>query len=259
MVDELALLDQNYDPAFRSAFEIFALGTTDSPVRDGEVLELARRAGITKGSRVLEPGSGSGGVSRLLARELGCAVRGIDLTPYQFEEAERRAEEAGLQDLISYSLGDMATFDYEQEAYDVAVDVFSWIHVPDWRRLFSSLRGALKSGGRIVMYDAFLAPAATRETEYAVREAWLMRTCAVDDCTALLKESGYRVVHAQDRGQNVLDNWRGGLVNLRKKEGEFLDRFGEDTYEFFVETLTWTINAYERGELTAAQVIAEKT
>jgi hypothetical protein len=109
------------------------------------------------------------------------------------------------------------------------------------------------------MYDAFLAPAATRETEDAVREAWLMRICAVDDCTALLGESGYRVVDTQDRGQKVLDNWRGGLVNLRKKEGEFLGRFGEDAYEFFVETLAWTINAYERGGLTAAQVIAEKT
>jgi cyclopropane fatty-acyl-phospholipid synthase-like methyltransferase len=256
--DRLATLVQNYDAAFRLAFESFALGTTDSPVRDGEVLELARRAGITRGSRVLEPGSGSGGVSRLLARELKCDVQGIDLTPFQFEEAQRRAEEAALQDLVSCSLGDMEVFDYEQEAYDVAMDVFSWIHVPDWQRLFSLLSGALKPGGRIVMYDAFLAPAATDETAALVRDAWLVRICAVDDCTALLEESGYRVIHTQERGRQVLDNWRGGLANLRKKEDEFLGRFGEDAYRFFVETSAWTIGAFERDELTAAQIIAEK-
>ncbi len=81
----------------------------------------------------------------------------------------------------------------------------------------------------------------------------------MDDCTALLEESGYRVIHTQERGRQVLDNWRGGLANLRKKEDEFIGRFGEDAYSFFVETSAWTIGAYEREELTAAQIIAEKT
>ena len=108
------------------------------------------------------------------------------------------------------------------------------------------------------MYDAFLAPAATDESAALVRDAWLVRICAVDDCTALLEESGYRVIHTQERGRQVLDNWRGGLANLRKKEDEFLGRFGEDAYRFFVETSAWTIGAVERDELTAAQIIAEK-
>ena len=67
--DRLATLVQNYDSAFRFAFVVFALGTTDSPVRDREPLELALRAGIARGSRVLYPGPGSGGSSTLLARQ----------------------------------------------------------------------------------------------------------------------------------------------------------------------------------------------
>ena len=70
----------------------------------------------------------------------------------------------------------MEFFDYEQEAYDVAMDVFSWTHVPDWQRLFSLLRGALKPGGRIVIYDAFLAPAATDETATGFQGGAVQRT-----------------------------------------------------------------------------------
>jgi cyclopropane fatty-acyl-phospholipid synthase-like methyltransferase len=257
--DQRAVVNQNYDAEFRAAFQTLAIGTTDSPIRDGEVVELARRAGISKGSHVVEPGSGSGGVSRILARELECEVRGIDLTPYQLEEAEQRAEEADLQDLVSYSLGDMATYDYEQDAYDVAVDMFSWIHVADWPSLFSLLRGALKPGGRLVMYDAFLTPTATDETEIAMKASWLPRIGPVDDCTELLERSGYRVIHTEDRRRQVLENWRDGLANLGKRDDELLEHIGRGSYRFFVKTLAWTIDAYERGELTAAQVVAEKT
>jgi len=256
--DKLGALVQNYDAAFRFAFETFALGSSDGPVRDREVLELARRAGITSGSRVLEPGSGSGGVSRLLARELNCEVHGIDLTPSQLQEAQRKTEEAALQDTVSFSLGDMEVFDYEQETYDVAIDVFSWIHATNWQRLLASLHAALKPGGRIVIYDAFLKPEAIDQTRAYVRDAWLAGISTVDDCTALLEDNGYQVNYTDERGQQVLENWRGGLANLKQKEDEFQARFGEESYGFFVETSAWTIEAYEREELTAAQVIAKK-
>ncbi len=141
-----------YGPAFRRAFEIFALGTTDSPVRDDEVIELARSAGISKEQRILEPCSGSGGVSRLLTREFRCEVLGIDVVPYQLDVAKSKAAHEGFQSLIAYIEGDAVTYAYPREAFDAAIDVFAWVHVADWPDLFRTIHGALKPGGKIVMY-----------------------------------------------------------------------------------------------------------
>ncbi|RYD68841.1 MAG: methyltransferase domain-containing protein, partial [Verrucomicrobiaceae bacterium] len=47
------------------------------------IARLAARAEITPGSRVLDIGCGIGGSSLWLARELGCEVLGITISPAQ--------------------------------------------------------------------------------------------------------------------------------------------------------------------------------
>ncbi len=248
-----------YGPAFRRAFEIFALGTTDSPVRDDEVIELARSAGISKEQRILEPCSGSGGVSRLLTREFRCEVLGIDVVPYQLDVAKSKAAHEGFQSLIAYIEGDAVTYAYPREAFDAAIDVFAWVHVADWPDLFRTIHGALKPGGKIVMYDAFLTPKTKKQTEEAVKDKWFdpgIRT--VEDCCLAFDRTGFRVIHREDRRQHVLGSWRAGLARLKEAADEFIGEFGEEPYELFSETISWTIKAHEEEELTAAQVVAEK-
>ena len=57
---------------------------------------LARQAGITSSSKVLDVCSALGGPARRLVRTLGCTVVGLDATPRMYDEAVRRTKEAGL-------------------------------------------------------------------------------------------------------------------------------------------------------------------
>jgi cyclopropane fatty-acyl-phospholipid synthase-like methyltransferase len=64
--------------------------------------ELAQAAGVTKGSRVLDIGSGLGGPSRYLTATFECHVTGIDLSPSFVEAASYLAVRAGLADKVIY-------------------------------------------------------------------------------------------------------------------------------------------------------------
>src|SRR5258708_35518937 len=65
-------------------------------------VELAQAAGITKGSSVLDIGSGLGGPSRYLAATFDCHGTGLGLSPSFVEAASYLAPPAGLGDQILY-------------------------------------------------------------------------------------------------------------------------------------------------------------
>lgn len=58
----------------------------------GEILDLARRAGIAPGIFVLDLCCGIAGPGRLIARELGCAYLGVDYSPSAINIARERAD-----------------------------------------------------------------------------------------------------------------------------------------------------------------------
>jgi len=68
----------------------------ESFVTAGEVLELARRAGIAPGVRVLDLCCGIAGPGLLVTRELGCTYLGVDASPAAVDTARERAGAAGL-------------------------------------------------------------------------------------------------------------------------------------------------------------------
>ena len=68
-------------------------------------LELAQRAKLKPGSRVLDVGCGLGGSARYLATEQGCQVVGIDLTHEYIETANKLADLVGLDHQVEFHQG----------------------------------------------------------------------------------------------------------------------------------------------------------
>src|SRR3954468_14084158 len=66
-------------------------GESPAEAQQKLVEELAQRAGIPHATRVLDVGCGMGGSAFWLARELGCSVFGITLSPVQVAIATKRA------------------------------------------------------------------------------------------------------------------------------------------------------------------------
>ncbi len=67
---------------------------------------LARDAGITAETKVLDVGSGLGGPALHLAESIGCRVMGLDIVEANVRTAAERARARSLDHLVDFRLGD---------------------------------------------------------------------------------------------------------------------------------------------------------
>lgn len=126
---------------------------------------LCKRAGIAKGMRVLEIGSGAGDVALTLAELVGPTgqIVGVDVNAEILETARQRATDAGLQHL-EFIAGDARTLEFSDK-FDAIVGRFVLMYMADPREAFAKLITHLKPGGiaafqepEYTLYPAFLHP-----------------------------------------------------------------------------------------------------
>jgi cyclopropane-fatty-acyl-phospholipid synthase len=94
-----------------AVFDRTGLSLADAQRRKYAV--MAERAGIEGGERVLEIGTGWGGFALYAARELGCRVTTITISPAQHALATERVRSEGLTDRVSVELRDYRDPDRE--------------------------------------------------------------------------------------------------------------------------------------------------
>lgn len=115
---------------------------------DRAARDLVDRLGVGAGMRVLDVGTGSGNAA-LAAARAGADVVGVDLTPEQFDEADGRAAELGLE--IEWDEGDAEALPYPDESFDRVVSAFSLMFAPRPDVAAGELLRVLRPGGRFVV------------------------------------------------------------------------------------------------------------
>jgi cyclopropane-fatty-acyl-phospholipid synthase len=113
---------------------------------------LAAKLLIRPGQRVLDIGSGWGGLALYLATECGAEVTGLTLSTEQHKVATQRAAAAGLSDRVRFFLRD---YREEDGRYDriVSVGMFEHVGVNHYRAFFSKLRSLLARDGIALLHS----------------------------------------------------------------------------------------------------------
>jgi cyclopropane-fatty-acyl-phospholipid synthase len=120
--------------------------------QDNKKLHLAAKLLLKPGQKVLDIGSGWGGLALYLARLAGVDVTGVTLSVEQQKVAEARARAAGLGDHVRFHLRD-----YRQEPgeYDriVSVGMFEHVGVGHYREFFTKVRDLLTDDGVMLLHS----------------------------------------------------------------------------------------------------------
>ena len=109
-------------------------------------LALAELAGIGKGTKVIDLGSGLGGPARTLAAELGAQVTALELsTPYH-DAARLLAETVGIRG-VTFVNGSALDIPAEEGSFDVVWMQHVQMNIEDKARLFTEIRRVIAPGG----------------------------------------------------------------------------------------------------------------
>jgi MPBQ/MSBQ methyltransferase len=115
--------------------------------------ELARLFSPSRGSYVLDIGSGLGGPSRYLAANYRCRVIGIDITEEYCRIASVLAARMGLEDRVEYRHGDARVLLFPDETFDGAWTQHVSMNIAEKKQLYEGIHRVLKIGGRFALDD----------------------------------------------------------------------------------------------------------
>lgn len=121
----------------------------DQPLADAQRAKfrhVAAKLKIEPGMRVVEIGSGWGGLSIYLAKQCGARVTAINVSPEQLAESRRLAAAAGVADLIDFREVDYRNLD---GTYDrlVSIGMMEHVGVNHFDDYFTKIRTLLAPGG----------------------------------------------------------------------------------------------------------------
>jgi 2-amino-4-hydroxy-6-hydroxymethyldihydropteridine diphosphokinase len=107
------------------------------------------------GERLLEVGSGTGVLCRLIAPHLlpGGSITGMDISAEFALHAQRYAAEAGLADAITFETGNAETLPYGDGAFDGSFASRMLLHAADPDLIVHQLARVVRPGGRVVLMD----------------------------------------------------------------------------------------------------------
>jgi cyclopropane-fatty-acyl-phospholipid synthase len=112
--------------------------------------QIAAMAGIEPGMKVLEVGCGWGGFAEFAARELGCHVTGLTLSPAQRRYTLARLEAAGLAGQTEIRLQDYRDCRGRFDAV-VSIEMFEAIGERNWPGYFARVADWLAPEGRAAL------------------------------------------------------------------------------------------------------------
>lgn len=161
-------------------------------------MELATRAGIKEGDKVLDLCSALGAGCRFLAKNFKVKAAGLDMTENMVNQAIERTKAENLD--VEYKLGNVEDIPWEEGAFDVVWGEDAWCYVENKDKLVAEAVRVTKPGGTIAFTDWIEGPAGMNQEE-ANRICTFMKFPYVETLggyRSMLEQNGCEVVEATD-------------------------------------------------------------
>ncbi|MEV0293846.1 methyltransferase domain-containing protein [Nocardia sp. NPDC050710] len=175
--------------------------------------ELARKAGITRGAKVLDAGCGVGGSSMWLAENFGAQVVGITLSPFQVDKARTYAAERGLSHLVTFEVADYCATGFDDDSFDIVWAQESVCYAKDPADFLTEAFRVLRSGGQIAVEDGFRAQREVAEPDERLilewADSWAMPDIVtIQEFELAAEKVGFQDFYARDISRNSVRSSR---------------------------------------------------
>jgi SAM-dependent methyltransferase len=189
--DERAPFDRALERARLAAYAPGEFAGQESFMTAGEVLEMARRAGIGAGTTVLDLCCGVAGPGRLITRALGCAYLGVDASAAAVAIARGLAGDGRCRFAVA------TVPPLPDGAFDVVLLLETMLAFEDKAALVRAVAAALRPGGRFA-FTLEAGDPLTAAERAAMPDADTVWLTPLDAVLALLADAGLAVTWQAD-------------------------------------------------------------
>lgn len=179
-------------------------------------VELARRASLSPGLRVLDVGCGLGGSARYLAAEHQCQVTGIDLTQEYVNVANALADMVGLRDKVAFRQASALDMPFDDGSFDVVWTEHVQMNIADKRAFYREIGRVTRPKGLLLFHDIFLGDLGS--LHYPVpwaEDASISFLAAPEEVRQILEDLGFVIHDWDDKSQPSLDWFVAAIEKLK--------------------------------------------
>jgi cyclopropane fatty-acyl-phospholipid synthase-like methyltransferase len=215
---------------------------------------LVERAGIASDFRVLDIACGFGGTLRMLA-QLGCQVKGVDISRNCVDHAREANTQAGLGDRIEVTVGDFHNIDSEPGSWDAVICQEAIIHSPQRPRVFAESYRVLRLGGIFAVSDIVTGVGADISmVEAAFARLGASAGATISDYQRMAQDAGFELLHTEER----LGDIRAHYDKLAERLAEPVAGLDADATALIAKSISnWQV-ALAHGSITWACFVARK-
>lgn len=230
----------------------------ESFVTAGEILALARRAGIGRGTRVLDLCCGRGGPGLHIVERLGCSYAGVDSSADAVREARRRTAARGLA--AQFALATVPPIPSVQlgvAGFDVVLLLETLLAFRDKQPLLREIAAALPVGGRFACTVEEGAP--LTESERAMMPAWeTVWPVLLDGLVVHLESAGMQVNSLEESSDDHCAVAEGLLSAYHRSAAEIGSAGGIELLDALLESHRLWRDWLREGRIRKFAVVAER-
>lgn len=216
--------------------------------------------------KILDVGSGLGGLVLYLAEQYPIDITGLEPQKWLFTKAMANLKEKTglLKGSAQFILMDHPAHlnQFPDESFDIILSKESILHVPleIKKAFFLEIARVLKPGGQIVIMDWMRTVA-----QYSQKTQKMMDMDGVayhlitpSDYQSMLKDVGFSHVQMEDVSQETANFSQGNIDKIRELVHIIQEKYGRDVYEYCIESWGYQRDAFASKELVAGIFRAKK-
>jgi len=249
-----------------SIIDPIALSQIDCMNYEGNdaIQDVIQSIQLNSSSKVLDVGSGFGGVARVLSALSECTTVAMELQSDIHQCAEDLTRRCNLSELVKHVQGDILNYDLNKlgdgpSSFDGLVSFLVFLHIPDKVSLLNNCANMLKAGGTIFVEDYYRRSSFTDdELKSLSTDVFCQDLPTQEEYIAALESAGFDNIQFIDKTEEWTSFVAGRLEKFEGNKESFISFHGEPTYTSLHDFYKAVSTLFAGGNLGGVRIVASK-